>query len=213
MEQDTPLPDATGFWISETEELIMVFADRIDIILLRLVDVAVVVAARGRGTATPVIVLAGGSAAGSSITIDSWGVGSNLDSLLAKLMKLDGRDSALGVRVGVAETAGAGFGVVERAANILSITLPTLSLPGGSDRRDRRDRLFSWFSLRRSSSLLRTFSSLFLSFASSLFLFLSSCFSCLVTLRPDGLGGRRSCGTKPDGYETILIECGRHWRD
>jgi hypothetical protein len=207
----TPLPDATGFWTSETDELIMVFADRIDIMLARLVDVTPVLAARGRGTATPVMLM-GGSAAGSSATTGSKGVGSIRDSLRAKLMKLDGRDSVLGVRVGVAETVGAGFGVMEKAANILSMTLPTFSVPGGRDDRDRRDRLFSCFSLRRASSLLLTLSSLFLALASSLFLFLSRRFSCLVVVSLHGLGGRSSCGTKPDGYETILIECGRQRR-
>jgi hypothetical protein len=185
----------------------MVLADRIDIMLFRFADATTVVA-RGRGTAAPVML--GGSATGSSTTMSSGDVGSRRESLRAKLMKLEGRDWVLGV--GTAETAGDGFGVMEKAANILSITLPTVSLAGG---RDRRDRLFSCFSLRSSSTFRLSFSSRFLSLASSFFLFLFSRFSQRVVLFRVVLDelGRRSCGTKPGGYETMWMECGRRGRD
>jgi hypothetical protein len=138
-------------------------------------------------------------------------VGSRRDSLLAKLIKLEGRDCVRGE--GVVEPVGGGFGVLERAAKILSMTLPTFSLPGG---RERNDRLFSCFSLRSLSAFLRSFSSPFRFLASSFsFLFLSRLSRVVgvpVAVAVCGERGRNSSGTKPGGYETMWMECGRRER-
>lgn len=101
---------------------------------------------------------------------------------------------------------------LEKAAMILSKTLTTFSLPGGRDRRernDRKDRLFSCFSAR-------SLSSLFLSLASFLSALLRCCLSSLSRSQSSsgagGASGRSSWGTKPGGYETMWIECGRRRR-
>jgi hypothetical protein len=125
-------------------------------------------------------------------------------------MKLDGLDCARGD--GVVETVGGGFGVLERAAKILSMTLPTFSLAGGRERNDRR---FSCFSLRSLSAFLCSFSSPFRLLASSFSFFFLSRLSGVVVGVPVavcGGRGRKSGGTKPGGYETMWMECGRRER-
>lgn len=179
----------------------MFLADRIDMMVFLFAGIAVVVPARSRGTGVPVMLT--GSETSSLATMGSGVEGSRRDNLRAKLMKLDCRDWVfrVGVEVGVADTAAGVFGVMEKAANNLSITLPNLSAPAGND---LRDRLLCFFSLRSLSARLLSSSSLFFSFFSPFILFfilllLLLSFFSLVEMSVDVLGDRRSGGTKPGG--------------
>lgn len=142
-----------------------------------------------------------------------------LEFRLVTLNQLTGRTLVLGCVIGGAEvfvpSGPAGLcESLEKAALSLPNNAPTFFSPPNEE---VKDLLLSWLGLgccircllsSPSRCFLCLSSSFFLKSSSSLF-FRSSSFLRCLSMSLDAVLGRNSCGTKPDGYETMWIECGR----